>query len=148
LEARSNRRAEASGVVGDSMDASVRMRTVTEGVPWRFCGMPPSAPDSHVQKELALLRSLGGLRRLASLKMLTARSLRQGAAPIVMAAVIGPMSRGGATLSEEGSHSTQLSAASVGVETSLSRASLDLPGQNLQGDERVIAQRHALFSND
>ena len=113
LEARSNRRAEASGVVGGSMDASVRMRTVTEGVPWRFCGMPPFAPDSRVQKELALLRSLGGLRRLASLKMLTARSLRQGASPIVMA-VIGPMSRGGATLSEEGSHSTQLSAASVG----------------------------------
>jgi hypothetical protein len=95
------------------MDASVRMRTVTEGVPWRFCGMPPFAPDSRVQKELALLRSLGGLRRLASLKMLTARSLRQGATPIVMA-VIGPMRRGAATLSEEGSHSTQLSAASVG----------------------------------
>ena len=112
LEARSNRRAEASGVAGGSMDASVRMRTVTEGVPWRFCGMPPFAPDSRVQKELALLRSLGGLR-LASLKMLTARSLRQGASPILMA-VIGPMSRSAATLSEQGSPSTELSAVSVG----------------------------------
>ena len=86
---------------------------VTEGVPWRFHGMPPFAPDPHVQKELTLLRSLGGLRRLASLKMLTARSLRQGASPILMA-VIGPMSRGAATLSEQGSPSTELSAVSVG----------------------------------
>jgi hypothetical protein len=75
--------------------------------------MPPSAPDSHVQKELALLRSLGGLRRLASLKMLTARRLRQGVSPTVTA-VIDPMSRGGATLSEQGSHSTELGAVSVG----------------------------------
>jgi hypothetical protein len=75
--------------------------------------VPPFAPDSHVQKELALLRSLGGLRRLASLKMLAARSLRQGASPIV-AAVIGPMGRGAATLSEQGSLSTELSAVSVG----------------------------------
>jgi hypothetical protein len=75
--------------------------------------MPRSASDSHVQKELALLRSLGVLRRLASLKMLTARSLRQGASPIVTA-VIGPISRGVATFSEQGSHSTQLSAVSVG----------------------------------
>ncbi len=75
--------------------------------------MPPSAPDSHVQEELALLRGLGGLRRLASLKMLTMRRLRQGASPIVIA-VIGPMSPGVATVSENGSHSTQLSEVSVG----------------------------------
>jgi len=112
LESRSNRRAEESGVGGCLIGASVRKRTVTEGVQWRFRGMPPSATDFRVQKELALLRSLGGLR-LASLKMLTARSLRQGVSPIVTA-VIGPMSRGAATLSEQGSHSTDLSAVSVG----------------------------------
>ena len=97
---------------GCLIGASVRKRTVTEGVQWRFRGMPRSATDFRVQKELALLRSLGGLR-LASLKMLTARSLRQGVSPIVTA-VIGPMSRGAATLSEQGSHSTDLSAVSVG----------------------------------
>ena len=75
--------------------------------------MPPFAPDSHVQKELVLLRGLGGLRRMASLKMLTVRGLRQGASPTVTAA-IGPMSPGGvAALSEKGSHSTALSAVSV-----------------------------------
>jgi hypothetical protein len=100
-------------VGGGSIGASVQCGRQLKASPWRFRGMPPFAPDSRVQKELALLRSLGGLRRLASLKMLTARSLRQGASPIVMA-VIGPMSRGAATLSKEGSHSTQLSAASVG----------------------------------
>jgi hypothetical protein len=100
-------------VGGCLIGASVRKRTVTEGVQWRFRDMPPSATDFRVQKELALLRSLGGLRRLASLKMLTARSLRQGVSPIVTA-VIGPTSRGAATLSEQGSHSTDLSAVSVG----------------------------------
>jgi hypothetical protein len=38
----------------------------------------------QVEKELALLRSLGRLRRVASLKMLAARSLKQRASPIVM----------------------------------------------------------------
>ena len=46
--------------------------------------MPPTASYSHVREELALLRSLGRLRRLASLKMFAVRSLKQKVSPIVM----------------------------------------------------------------
>jgi hypothetical protein len=46
--------------------------------------MSLSISHSHVQQELALLRSLGKLRRLASLKMFAMRSLKQGISPIVM----------------------------------------------------------------
>ena len=46
--------------------------------------MPPTVFYSHVREELALLRSLGRLRRLASLKMFAVRSLKQKVPPIVM----------------------------------------------------------------
>ena len=79
------------------------------GMPYAQVG----AMAEHLADHALILASLGGLRRLASLKMLTARSLRQGVSPIVTA-VIGPMSRGAATLSENGSPSSELSALSVG----------------------------------
>jgi hypothetical protein len=46
--------------------------------------MSPTVSYSHVREELALLRSLGRLRRLASLKMFAVRSLKQKVPPIVM----------------------------------------------------------------
>jgi hypothetical protein len=46
--------------------------------------MPPMVSHPQVQKELALLRGLGRLRRGASLKMFAVRSLRQRVSPIVM----------------------------------------------------------------
>jgi hypothetical protein len=46
--------------------------------------MPPTVSHLQVQKELALLRALGRLRRGASLKMFAVRSLRQRVSPIVM----------------------------------------------------------------
>jgi len=46
--------------------------------------MPPTVFHSQVQKELALLRGLGRLRRGASLRMFAVRSLRQRVSPIVM----------------------------------------------------------------
>ena len=46
--------------------------------------MPPMMSHLQVQKELALLRGLGRLRRVASLKMLVMRSLKERASPIVM----------------------------------------------------------------
>jgi hypothetical protein len=63
---------------------SVRKRTATAAAPWRFYGMPPTMSHLQVQKELALLRGLGRLRRVASLKMLVMRSLKERASPIVM----------------------------------------------------------------
>jgi hypothetical protein len=45
----------------------------------------------QVQKELALLRGLGRLRRVASLRMLAVRSLRQRVSPIVMPPIVMPV---------------------------------------------------------
>src|SRR5260370_15607861 len=81
-----NRRATCPhGAAGHGRFArSVRKRTATAAAPWCFCGMSPRMSQPQVQKELALLRGLGRLRRVASLKMLAARSLKQRASPIVM----------------------------------------------------------------
>jgi hypothetical protein len=46
--------------------------------------MSPTVSHLQVQKELALLRALGRLRRGASLKMFAVRSLGQRVSPIVM----------------------------------------------------------------
>src|SRR5260370_39591883 len=62
---------------------SVRNRTATAAAPWCFCGMSPTAFHLQVQKELALLRSLGRLRRVASLSMFAVRSLGQRVSPIM-----------------------------------------------------------------
>jgi hypothetical protein len=53
--------------------------------------MPPTVSHLQVQKELALLRGLGRLRRVASLKMLVMRSLKERASPIVMPPIVMPM---------------------------------------------------------
>jgi hypothetical protein len=45
--------------------------------------MSPTAFHLQVQKELALLRGLGRLRRVASLRMFAVRSLKQRVAPIM-----------------------------------------------------------------